>query len=200
MLTIEWCTTEPEFFFLALQTSPHSHYSIIVAVFDCWTVICRKPQVEVKLMKLSIVWPPLAPNQTSPMLPLHNPCLWSSLAHLPEWPALPTTSSSVFQGTDGAQSIHKVSRYNSHLQKTCRAVKCYLFIYFFAFSTHVSNMELRVKRTENTERGQSQLPRHKGDAIILYYIQQAKTPIYSINCNVRVSHILTLGKLNGMFA
>lgn len=93
------------------KTSPHSLCSIIAAISDYWTLICRKPQAAVKVMRLSTVWPQLAPNQTSPVLTLHDPCLWSCLTHRPEWPALPGTNSTVFRDTDGAQSIHRVSRY-----------------------------------------------------------------------------------------
>lgn len=126
------------------QTSTHSHCSVIVAISDCWTLICRKPQAAVNTMTLSTVWPRLAPNQTSPVPTLHNPCLLGCLTHLP------VTSSSVFQATDGAQSVHRVSRSLAYSQEvvlegeklsersgwkeketTCRAGQTKYFFFFF---------------------------------------------------------------------
>lgn len=69
------------------------------------------------MTRLSTAWPQLAPSQTSPVPTPLDPCLWSCLKPLPERLALPATSSLVFQGTDGAQSIHNVSRCMAHLQE-----------------------------------------------------------------------------------
>ena len=67
-----------------------------------------------KVMRLSIVWPHLAPSRTLPVPTLHDLCLWSFLTHLPE---LAATSSLVCRVIDGAQSIHRVSRNLAYSQE-----------------------------------------------------------------------------------
>lgn len=100
-------------FHLSLQHPVLSlqHHICICPYVIVLTVIYRKPQGAMKLMRLSTVWSRLAPNQTSPV---HDRCQWSFLTHLPERVLI---NSLVFRGSDGAQSIHRVSTYLADLQE-----------------------------------------------------------------------------------